>query len=106
VLQSGTVFEKAGVNVSAVYGQLSKESALQMRSHGNTIHGDGDQQAFFATGVSMVLHPWSPMVPTVHPNYRCFELQSPDGQPVDCWFGGGADLTPRCAFSSDPEIGV
>jgi coproporphyrinogen III oxidase len=79
VLESGEVFEKAGVNVSVVHGQLP--SAIQ-KKFGST------SPDFFATGLSLVLHPASPMVPTVHANYRYFE------QPDRAWFGGGADLTP------------
>jgi coproporphyrinogen III oxidase len=78
VLEDGDVFEKAGVNFSAVHG----EAPESMRS-------TTDPLTFFATGVSLVLHPRSPKIPTVHANFRYFEQS--DG---DAWFGGGADLTP------------
>lgn len=100
VLQDGQVFEKAGVNVSVVHGRLSSESAQQMRSQGRPIE-QVDNTRFFATGVSMVLHPHNPMAPTVHLNYRYFELQTPDGQQLCSWFGGGADLTPAYLFEED-----
>lgn len=87
VLQNGKVFEKAGVNVSVVHGELSPAAAQQMRSRGKDL---GDKPArFFATGVSMVLHPQNPMAPTVHLNYRYFEIQDENGQPKYWWFGGG-----------------
>lgn len=78
VLTDGDVFEKAGVNFSAVHGE-----APDMLKTGSA------PLAFFACGVSLVLHPHSPKIPTVHANFRYFEQS--DG---DAWFGGGADLTP------------
>ena len=56
---------------------------------------------FFATGVSLVAHPRSPRVPTVHLNVRYFELSAPDGTPTDAWFGGGTDLTPMYPHEAD-----
>lgn len=79
VLAEGNVFEKAGVNFSDVHGEFSKEFAA-------TLPGSGT--SFRATGVSLVLHPRNPHVPTVHANFR--RLQRGDSG----WFGGGADLTP------------
>jgi coproporphyrinogen III oxidase len=79
VLADGAVFEKAGVNFSDVFGSFSPEFAA-------TLPGDGRE--FRATGISLVLHPRSPHVPTVHANFR--RLQRGSGG----WFGGGADLTP------------
>lgn len=86
VLQGGSVFEKAGVNVSAIGGPVP--SALS-----DALPGEGDR--FRATGISLVLHPRSPMVPTTHANYRRLE-RGDDG-----WFGGGADLTPHYLFEED-----
>ena len=83
VLESGGVFEKAGVNFSAVHGQFTPEF---IASQGQHLPGDGLD--FFATGVSLVLHPRNPFVPTTHANFRFLRR----GQA--CWFGGGADLTP------------
>lgn len=80
VMRNGAVFEKAGVNFSAVEGAVSEK--LQKAMH----IGEG---TYFATGVSLVLHPSSPMVPTIHANFRYFELST-----GDAWFGGGTDLTP------------
>jgi coproporphyrinogen III oxidase len=79
VLTGGAVFEQAGVNTSAVHGELAPEAAAGM---------PGDGRAFTAAGVSLVLHPRSPHVPTVHANFRCLTR----GRAL--WFGGGADLTP------------
>lgn len=78
-LAGGQVFEKAGVNSSVVFGQLSDQMKEKFGSNSHE---------FFATGVSLVIHPYSPQIPTVHANYRYFE------QDDRWWFGGGADLTP------------
>ncbi len=86
VLTDGAVFEKAGVNFSEVSGQMSEEFARQV---------PGEGRDFYATGISLVLHPRSPMVPTVHANFRY--LHKGDRQ----WFGGGADLTPYYPYSED-----
>ena len=85
-ITGGRVFEKAGVNWSLVEGELPAEFAGQI---------PGDGRAFRATGVSLVLHPASPMLPTTHANFRCLEK----GGRV--WFGGGADLTPYYLFRED-----
>lgn len=86
VLVDGLIFEKAGVNFSEVSGQFSPEFAAQI---------PGEGLDFTATGISLVLHPRNPYVPTVHANWRF--LTKGDRQ----WFGGGADLTPYYAFRED-----
>jgi coproporphyrinogen III oxidase len=86
VLEGGAVFEKAGVNWSSVEGELPAELADHMPGQGRT---------FRASGVSLVLHPRSPMVPTTHANFRC--LTKGDA----LWFGGGADLTPYYLYADD-----
>jgi coproporphyrinogen III oxidase len=86
VLEGGVLFEKAGVNWSNVEGELPTELAA-------TLPGGG--RAFRASGVSLVLHPRSPMIPTTHANFRCLAK----GDAV--WFGGGADLTPYYFFRDD-----
>jgi coproporphyrinogen III oxidase len=86
VLEDGAVFEKAGVNTSVVFGELEEGFAKRLQ-------GEGRQ--FFATGISLVLHPRSPMVPTVHANFRFIQ------QGGKAWFGGGADLTPYYLFEED-----
>jgi coproporphyrinogen III oxidase len=88
VLEGGALFEKAGVNWSNVDGELPEELASHMPGQGRT---------FRASGVSLVLHPSSPMVPTTHANFRC--LTKGDA----LWFGGGADLTPYYFFREDVE---
>jgi coproporphyrinogen III oxidase len=97
MLRDGNVFESAGVNVSVVHGDLPAEMA-------HLAHGDGgapeDGLTFWATGVSVVIHPRNPMVPTAHANYRYFELER-EGAPVAWWFGGGADLTPAYLHEDD-----
>jgi len=88
VIREGGVFEQGGVNFSEVWGEHLPPSILAQRPEAAG-HG------FYATGTSMVLHPRSPYVPTVHLNYRYFEAG-----PV-WWFGGGADLTPYYPFAED-----
>src|SRR5580658_8705412 len=80
VLEEGAVFEKAGVNFSCVQGNLPAEFAEKIPR--------GSGTAFFATGISLVFHPRSPMVPAVHANFRYLEKGDA------AWFGGGMDLTP------------
>ncbi len=97
VFSGGSVFEKAGVNVSVVYGTLEPEAAQAMGG-GQSL--EGDDLDFFATGLSLVLHPNNPMAPTVHANYRYFERGTGD-RDGSWWFGGGADLTPSYLFEED-----
>jgi coproporphyrinogen III oxidase len=87
VIADGAVFEKGGVNTSVVTGTNLPPSVVAQRPE---LHG----HAFFAAGVSVVLHPHNPHAPTAHCNYRYFEAQAPDGSRSAWWFGGGADLTP------------
>jgi coproporphyrinogen dehydrogenase len=74
VLQNGLVFEKAGVNVSVVFGPLPKAAADQMRQRGKVFEQDTELN-FFAAGISSVIHPQNPNVPTIHFNYRYFEVE-------------------------------
>lgn len=94
VLEGGALIEKGGVNVSAVHGELPET----IQSHFGV-----DQGWFYATGLSLVLHPRNPMVPIVHANFRFFELYGDEGMTdvVDRWYGGGADLTPAYLFEED-----
>ncbi|MBC2838338.1 oxygen-dependent coproporphyrinogen oxidase [Robiginitalea sp. SC105] len=92
VIQDGKVFEKGGVNISAVHGPLPES----MQQYFGVEEAD-----FFACGLSLVLHPKSPMVPTVHANWRYFEMYGPDGKVADSWFGGGQDLTPYYLYEED-----
>ncbi|GFS13282.1 oxygen-dependent coproporphyrinogen-III oxidase [Elysia marginata] len=98
VLQDGTVFEKAGVNVSVVSGFLPPSAMQQMRARGKKL--EGDKVKFFAAGVSSVIHPKNPHIPTVHFNYRYFEVESENGE-KQWWFGGGTDLTPNFLEEED-----
>jgi coproporphyrinogen III oxidase len=86
VMVDGGVFEKAGVNFSEVFGEMAEDLAAQ-------VPGEGRQ--FTATGISLVLHPKNPMVPTVHANFRYLT------KGTRCWFGGGADLTPYYPYLED-----
>lgn len=92
VIENGNVFEKGGVNISAVHGELPDT----MKAYFKVEEGD-----FFACGLSLVIHPKNPMVPTVHANWRYFEMYNKQGEIVDAWFGGGQDLTPYYLFEED-----
>lgn len=92
VIENGAVFEKGGVNISAVHGKLPDSMQAYF--------GVKDAN-FFACGLSLVLHPKNPMVPTVHANWRYFEMYNQEGEIVDSWFGGGQDLTPYYLFEDD-----
>ncbi|KAJ5105168.1 hypothetical protein NUU61_002515 [Penicillium alfredii] len=107
VLQDGNVFEKAGVNVSVVYGELPRPAIEKMRAdHKSFVGADVESLNFFAAGLSLVLHPHNPMAPTVHLNYRYFETSDPK-DPINgdknWWFGGGTDLTPTYLFPEDAQ---
>ena len=95
LLTDGATFEKAGINRSCVEGALPPAAAARLGGRAD------DAVAFFATGLSMVVHPRSPLVPTFHLNVRCFELADADGRPVDAWLGGGLDLTPTWPLPED-----
>jgi coproporphyrinogen III oxidase len=99
VIEKGQVFEKGGVNISAVHGKLP-DSMQKMFNVG--------EADFFACGLSLVIHPKNPMVPTVHANWRYFEmydtsteLSTGERKVINSWFGGGQDLTPYYLFEED-----
>ncbi|MEJ2449056.1 MAG: oxygen-dependent coproporphyrinogen oxidase [Gammaproteobacteria bacterium] len=93
VLEEGAVFEKAGINFSHVYGEGLPPSAT---AHRPELAG----RSFQAMGVSLVIHPRNPYVPTSHANVRFFIAEKPGADPV-WWFGGGFDLTPYYGFDED-----
>ena len=92
IIQNGQVFEKGGVNTSVVYGSVTDAMRSQLKIDGTS---------WFACGLSIVLHPSNPFVPTVHANWRYFELYDETGDRIDRWFGGGTDLTPYYLFKDD-----
>tara|TARA_B100000768_G_scaffold176170_1_gene188550 strand:+ start:6513 stop:7418 length:906 start_codon:yes stop_codon:yes gene_type:complete len=92
VIENGAIFEKGGVNISAVHGELPEVLRKQFNV---------DEGTFFACGLSLVLHPINPMIPTVHANWRYFEMYDTTGKMVTQWFGGGQDLTPYYLFDED-----
>jgi len=92
VIQQGNIIEKGGVNVSVVYGHVTEKMRKQLGI---------DSAKWFAAGLSLVIHPLNPFVPTVHCNYRMFELYNEEDMLVDRWFGGGTDLTPYYLFEED-----
>lgn len=92
VIANGAVFEKGGVNTSVVFGEVTEPMKMQLKING---------ARWFACGLSLVIHPLNPFVPTVHCNYRMFELYNENDEVIDRWFGGGTDLTPYYLFEED-----
>jgi coproporphyrinogen III oxidase len=92
VISKGEVFEKGGVNTSVVFGQVTSQMRSQLKIEG---------AKWFAAGISLVLHPLNPFVPTIHCNYRMFELYNQNDEVTDRWFGGGTDLTPYYLIEND-----
>jgi len=92
VIANGNVIEKGGVNTSIVFGDVTPLMRQQLK-----IEGD----KWFACGLSLVIHPFNPFVPTVHCNYRMFELYNSNNEVIDRWFGGGTDLTPYYLINED-----
>lgn len=90
IMQHGNIIEKGGVNFSAVHGKLPE---MIKKSFGV------DEDEFFATGVSIVIHPNNPFVPIIHMNIRYFELNDEIR-----WFGGGIDLTPHYVIEEDAQF--
>lgn len=91
-ISNGNVIEKGGVNTSVVYGKVTEKMRNLLQQ---------DAAKWFAAGLSLVIHPLNPFVPTVHANWRYFELYDEDDNVMDRWFGGGADLTPYYLFEED-----
>ena len=94
IVTNGIVFEKAGVNTSVVFGEITDAMRTQLSMNG---------AKWFACGLSLVIHPINPFVPTVHCNYRMFELYNENDEIIDRWFGGGTDLTPYYLFEEDAK---
>src|SRR5699024_10512341 len=92
VIPDGNFIEKGGVNTSIVEGKVTDPMRKQLGIDGNR---------WFACGLSLIIHPINPFVPTVHANYRYFELYNKEGEVIKNWFGGGADLTPFYLFEED-----
>jgi coproporphyrinogen III oxidase len=97
VLVDGEILEKCGINRSVVEGMMPPQMAQRLGARA----GGEMETAFFVAGLSIVAHPRSPKVPTVHLNVRYFEIAAPDGSGLDAWFGGGTDLTPTYPYPDD-----
>lgn len=94
IITNGAVIEKGGVNVSEVHGELPELMRKKL----------GVEEAnFFATGISLVIHPINPHCPTSHANWRYFEMYDSNGEVGDAWFGGGLDLTPYYLYEEDAK---
>ncbi|MEO7263398.1 MAG: oxygen-dependent coproporphyrinogen oxidase [Ferruginibacter sp.] len=98
VISNGNVFEKGGVNTSVVFGEVTEQMQHQLN-----LPGSEGGVNFFAAGISIVLHPINPFVPTIHCNYRMFEISNNRNETVNTWFGGGTDLTPYYLFEEDAK---
>ncbi|RYC69508.1 oxygen-dependent coproporphyrinogen oxidase [Spirosoma sordidisoli] len=94
ILTDGTIIEKGGVGFSAVHGEATEATLSSLRLTG--ADAPASPPTFYATGVSIVLHPRSPMVPIIHMNVRYFEMSTGHN-----WFGGGIDLTPHYVVPDD-----
>ena len=94
VMRGGRVFEKIGVNVSAVYGTLGERAQLAMAAR-KGIPGMAEDPRFWASGISLVAHLQNPHVPSIHMNTRMFWT------PHAWWFGGGSDLNPCIEYEED-----
>jgi len=101
VLEGGEVFSRAAVNVTVMTAPLSAALHANMRSRGKEL--PSGPLRFFAAGISSVIHPSNPHVPTFHFNLRYFEIQDQRGERVAGWFGGGADLTPYFLHEADAK---
>lgn len=104
--QPSTALSKAGVNISVVHGSLPPAAIKQMRVEHATIPYDPsatDALPFFAAGISLIIHPRNPHAPTVHANYRYFEItdRADPSKVLAWWFGGGSDLTPNYLYEED-----
>lgn len=106
VLQNGSVIEKGGVNISIVSGDLPPAAVTRMRANHSEliVPEEGQTLPFNVCGLSLIIHPKNPYAPTMHLNYRYFEVQNPDGSPQAWWFGGGADLTPHYLYEEDAAL--
>lgn len=115
-LSTDTILEKAGVNISVVHGILPPSAIKQMRADHNSMPLPDRPEGlpFFAAGLSLVVHPRNPHAPTVHANYRYFEISEPPSDSSSStsssseppkilawWFGGGSDLTPSYLYPED-----
>lgn len=98
VLTDGSIIEKGGVNFSEVWGK-TPEATLKLLNL--PVAADGVHPEFFATGVSIVIHPLNPRVPIIHMNVRYFEIRTAEAEKDLWWFGGGIDLTPHYVVEED-----
>ena len=103
VMQDGNIWEKAGVNVSVVYGSMPPEAYRAATGNAEALKGKENigRVPFFAAGISSVMHPRNPHAPTMHFNYRYFETEEWNGLPGQWWFGGGTDITPSYLYEED-----
>lgn len=111
--QAYPILEKAGVNISVVHGILPPAAIRQMRADHTSMPLPEREEGlpFFAAGLSLVIHPRNPHAPTVHANYRYFEITEPESSSdfteqkspkvIAWWFGGGSDLTPSYLYHED-----
>lgn len=103
VIANGNVFEKGGVNISVVFGEVIDAMGTQLKISPHLQGKAGKGSKWFAAGLSLVIHPQNPFVPSVHCNYRMFELYNDEDILTDRWFGGGSDLTPYYLFEEDAK---
>lgn len=107
VIEKGKTFARGAVNVSVIQGVMPPAGLVRMSAEHPSLKVAIEANIslpYAVCGLSMIMHPVNPMVPTVHLNYRYFEIQKPDGTPDSWWFGGGADLTPYYLIEEDAVL--
>lgn len=99
VIENGSLIEKGGVNFSEVHGKVPENMLRTLEMDQTSSEGS----TFFATGISIVLHPLNPMMPIIHMNIRYLEIQGDQINDMK-WFGGGIDLSPHYIFKEDAKL--
>jgi coproporphyrinogen III oxidase len=107
VIEKGKTFARGAVNVSVIKSVMPPAGVARMSANHASLQKAIEEKRsvpYSVCGLSLIVHPVNPMVPTVHLNYRYFETQDQEGNPEAWWFGGGSDLTPYYLIEEDAEL--